>query len=161
DAISQLEQRLAALTATLETRQPAAAGEPSEFVESALRSLSERLDRIPAGDDNASAFAHLEQRGSYLLERLAAPRSERAALVAPPVDLGRVEEGLHDILRSLERQHASLVALAESNRNAAPAAAQMDPGIVDLVKRELSDIRFSQSETDRRTQDSLETVHGT
>src|SRR5439155_17552714 len=36
-----------------------------------------------------------------------------------------------------------------------------DSGIVDMVKRELSDIRFSQSETDRRTQDSLETVHST
>ena len=30
-----------------------------------------------------------------------------------------------------------------------------------MVKRELSDIRFSQTETDRRTQDSLETVHDT
>ena len=29
----------------------------------------------------------------------------------------------------------------------------MDSGMVDIVKRELSDIRFSQSETDRRTQD--------
>ncbi len=37
----------------------------------------------------------------------------------------------------------------------------MDSGIVDMVKRELSDIRFGQSETDRRTQDSLETVHST
>jgi localization factor PodJL len=37
----------------------------------------------------------------------------------------------------------------------------MDSGIVDLVKRELSDIRFSQTETDRRTQDSLETVNST
>ncbi len=77
-----------------------------------------------------------------------------------PRNLGRVEEGLHDILRSLERQHASLVALADNNRTP-PAAQPMDPGIVDLVKRELSDIRFSQSETDRRTQDSLETVHST
>ena len=37
----------------------------------------------------------------------------------------------------------------------------MDPALVDIVKRELSDIRFSQSETDRHTQDSLETVHNT
>ena len=37
----------------------------------------------------------------------------------------------------------------------------MDSGLVDIVKRELSDIRFSQSETDRHTQDSLETVHNT
>ncbi|ANW04760.1 tetratricopeptide repeat protein [Bradyrhizobium icense] len=158
DAFGLLEQRLAALTSTLESRQPPAAGENSEYVENALRSLSERLDRIPVGNDNASAFAHLEQRVSYLLERLEASNDRSAA---PPIDLGRVEEGLHDILRSLERQHASLVALADSNRNSGGAAAPMDTGIVDLVKRELSDIRFSQSETDRRTQDSLETVHNT
>ena len=36
-----------------------------------------------------------------------------------------------------------------------------DSGLVDIVKRELSDIRFSQSETDRHTQDSLEAVHNT
>ena len=38
---------------------------------------------------------------------------------------------------------------------------RMDPAIVDMMKRELSDIRFSQSETDRRTQDTLETVNST
>ncbi|MGY2902871.1 outer membrane murein-binding lipoprotein Lpp [Bradyrhizobium sp. URHC0002] len=159
DAIGMIEQRLAALTSTLETRQPPAASDNSEYLENALRTLSERLDRIPAGNDNASAFAHLEQRVSYLLERLEASGDRSAA--APAVDLGRVEEGLHDILRSLERQHASLVALADSNRNSADTAQPVDSGIVDLVKRELSDIRFSQSETDRRTQDSLETVHST
>ena len=114
DAFGMLEQRLAALTSTLETRQAPAASDNSEFLENALRTLSERLDRIPAGDDNASAFAHLEQRVSYLLERLEASNDRSAA---PTVDLGRVEEGLHDILRSLERQHASLVALAETNRS--------------------------------------------
>ncbi len=36
-----------------------------------------------------------------------------------------------------------------------------DSGLIDIVKRELSDIRFSQSETDRHTQDSLEAVHNT
>src|SRR5436190_4528992 len=158
DAFGMLEQRLAALTSTLETRQQPAASDNSEFLENALRTLSERLDRIPAGNDNASAFAHLEQRVSYLLERLEASGDRTAT---PAIDLGRVEEGLHDILRSLERQHASLVALADSNRNSADTAQPMDSGIVDLVKRELSDIRFSQSETDRRTQDSLETVHST
>ncbi|HET6222245.1 MAG TPA: hypothetical protein VFE11_08775 [Dongiaceae bacterium] len=158
DAFGMLEQRLAALTSTLESRQAPAASDNSDYLENALRTLSERLDRIPAGNDNASAFAHLEQRVSYLLERLEAS-SDRSA--APAIDLGRVEEGLHDILRSLERQHASLVALADSNRKSADTAQPMDSGIVDLVKRELSDIRFSQSETDRRTQDSLETVHST
>ncbi len=111
DSFAVLEQRIAALSSTLESRERPAASDNSEQIEGALRALTERLDRMPVGNDNASAFAHLEQRVSYLLERLA-PLS-------------------------------------------------MDPGLVDIVKRELSDIRFSQSETDRRTQDSLETVHNT
>jgi localization factor PodJL len=157
DSFAILEQRLASLTSTLESRERPAATEPSEFVEGALRSLSERLDRMPVGNDNASAFAHLEQRVSYLLERLEAS-TDRVA--GPSVDLGRVEEGLLDIQRSLERQHANLVSLADTGRSGGSAPA-MDSDIVDAVKRELSDIRYSQSETDRRTQDSLETVHST
>ena len=157
DAFAILEERLASLTSSLEGRERPAVSEHSEFVEGALRSLSERLDRIPVGNDNASAFAHLEQRVSYLLERLEASSARGAA---PSVDLGRVEEGLLDIQRSLERQHANLVTLADTSRSGGGGPA-MDSGIVDAVKRELSDIRYSQSETDRRTQDSLETVHNT
>ena len=58
---------------------------------------------------------------------------------------------------------ASMRAWPRSPRTAATAVAPqpVDSGIVDIVKREMSDIRFSQSETDRRTQDSLETVHNT
>ena len=155
DSFAVLEQRIASLTSSLESRERPAATEPSEFVEGALRSLTERLDRMPVGTDNASAFTHLEQRVSYLLERLEASTDRGTA---PSLDLGRVEEGLLDIQRSLERQHANLVSLADRSSGGAPA---MDSGIVDAVKRELSDIRYSQSETDRRTQDSLETVHNT
>ena len=73
-------------------------------------------------------------------------------------NLGRVE-GLQDVLRHLENQHASIAAFADNSRYAtAPAAMQMDPGLVDLIKRELSDMRFGQTETDRRTQDTLEVV---
>ncbi|WP_141678831.1 hypothetical protein, partial [Acinetobacter baumannii] len=78
-------------TSTLSSReQPPANSDHSEFVEGALRSLSERLDRIPVGNDNASAFAHLEQRVSYLLERLESATDRGAS---PSLDLGRVEEG--------------------------------------------------------------------
>ena len=108
---------------------------------------------MPVGNDNASAFAHLEQRVSYLLERLESSSDHRGG------NLGRVEDGLQDILRHLENQHASFAALAENSRNAAAPA--QDTGIADIVKRELSDIRFSQAETDRHTQDSLEAVHNT
>jgi localization factor PodJL len=152
DSFAVLEQRIAALTSTLESRERPAAGESSEQLEGALRALSDRLDRLPVGNDSASAFAHLEQRVSYLLERLEASADHR------PDNLGRVEDGLQDILRQLETQHATVTALAERNPSAAEPA---DRGLIDIVKRELSDIRFSQSETDRHTQDSLEAVHNT
>ena len=154
ESIASLEQRIAALTSRLESREPPAPASNTEYIEGALRSLSERLDRIPVGNDNASAFAHLEQRVTYLLERLETSGSSASG------NLGRVEDGLQDILRQLENQHANLARLADTTSSYS-APPPVDPGIADIVKRELSDIRFSQSETDRRTQDSLETVHNT
>ena len=150
-----LEQRIAALTSSLEGReQRPPVQENNEPIERALVALSDRLDRIPVGNDNASAFAHLEQRVSYLLERLEASSDQR------PGNLGRVEEGLQHVLHHLERQHASFADLIASNSRSEPVAEQ-GSGVVELVKRELSDIRFSQAETDRHTQDSLEAVHNT
>ncbi|RXH34854.1 tetratricopeptide repeat protein [Bradyrhizobium zhanjiangense] len=151
DSFAVLEQRIAALTAALETRERPQPSESTEHLEAAIRALSDRFDRMQVGNDSASTFAHLEQRVSYLLERIEAASDPRSG------NLSRVEDGLHDILRHLERQQATYSALAES-RNSAPPA---DYGVVDLVKRELSDIRFSQAETNRHTQDSLEAVHNT
>src|SRR5579871_1719574 len=152
-----LEQRIAGLMSSIEGReQRPQASENSEQIERALLALSDRLDRMPVGNDSASAFAHLEQRVSYLLERLETSSDHRSG------NLSRVEDGLQDILRHLENQHASFAALAESTRNAAPRDSGFaDSGLADIVKRELTDIRFSQTERDRHTQDSLEAVHNT
>src|SRR6202043_3910321 len=152
DSLAMLEARIAALTSTLENREPPRQSENSEQIEGALRALSDRLDRIPVGNDSASAFAHLEQRVSYLLERLEASSDHRSG------NLGRVEDGLQDILRHLEAQHAAVARLADTRRSAPEPA---DSGLIDIVKRELSDIRFNQSEAGRHTQDSLEIVHNT
>jgi localization factor PodJL len=152
DSFAILEQRIAALTSTLESRVRPTGTENSEQLEGAVRALSDRLDRMPVGNDSASAFAHLEQRVSYLLERLESSSDRGGG------NLGRVEDGLQDILRHLETQHANFAALAENSRN---TALPQDSGIADIVKRELSDIRFSQTERDRHTQDSLEAVHNT
>jgi localization factor PodJL len=153
DSLAALEQRITLLTSSLESRDQRPSGNDNfEQIERALQALSERLDRMPVGNDNASAFAHLEQRVSYLLERLEASSDQRSG------NLGRVEEGLQDILSHLERQHASFASLVADGRS---EPATQDSGLTDLVKRELSDIRFSQAETGRHTQDSLEAVHNT
>lgn len=152
-SIAGLEQRIvAALTASLEGRERPVAGDNPEQFESAVRALSDRLDRMPVGNDSISAFAHLEQRVSYLLERLETSADHRGG------NFSRVEEGLQDILRHLENQQASFQTLASGKRD---MALPQDSGIADIVKRELSDIRFSQTERDRHTQDLLEAVHNT
>jgi localization factor PodJL len=153
DSFAVLEQRIAALTSALESRERPSPADNSEQIEGALRSLTERIDRLQVGSDSASALAHLEQRVTYLLERLEASSDHR------PGNLGRVEDGLQDVLRHLERQQETFAALVESRRSA--PTPPPDTGLFDVVKRELSDIRFSQTETDRLTQDSLEAVHNT
>ncbi|CCE07479.1 conserved hypothetical protein [Bradyrhizobium sp. STM 3843] len=154
DSFAALEQRIAALASTLENRERATApAENTAQIEDALRGLSDRIDRLQVGNDSASAFTHLEQRISYLLERLEAANDPRGG------NMSRVENGLQDILRYLERQQATFAALAEARSQRSEPAP--DTGLMDLVKRELSDLRFSQTETDRHTQDSLETVHNT
>jgi localization factor PodJL len=159
DALAMIERRIAALTSTIESREQQRPVESNnnENLENAIRSLSERIDRMPVGNDNTSAFAHLEQRVSYLLERVEAVTDQRGS----SNNLGRVEDALTDILRHLENQHANLAAIADNSRLPPSPPPQMDSGLVDVVKRELSDIRYSQSETDRRTTDALETVHST
>ena len=118
DYFAALEQRIiAALTSALESRERPATSDTSEQLEGALRALSDRIDRMQVGNDGAAAFAHLEQRVSYLLERLEASSDPRAG------NLGRVEDGLQDILRHLENQHAAFAELAESGRNARPPQA--------------------------------------
>jgi localization factor PodJL len=153
DSFSALEQRIAALTSALESRPAPVVHDNSEAIEGALRALSDRIDRMQVGNDGASALAHLEQRVSYLLERLEASNGGQRSS-----NLSRVEDALSDILRHLESQHAAVASLADRPQ---PMPAPRDDTLVDLVKRELSDIRYGQSETNRHTQDSLEAVNST
>jgi localization factor PodJL len=152
DSFAMLEQRIAALASTMETRERPGPRESSDQIEGALRTLSDRIDRMPVGNDDASAFAHLEQRVTYLLDRLEASADPRAG------NLARVEDGLQDILRHLETQQATFAALAGNNRGAGEPP---NSGLLDIVKRDLSDLRMGQLETNRHTQDSLEAVHDT
>jgi localization factor PodJL len=148
DILAALEQRIATLTATLEQRERPVMGDTIYF-DNAVRTISERLDHLQIGNDSTASLGHVEQRVQHLLERL-----EMSEARGTSGNLVRVEEGLSDILRHLEQQRTSSAA-------AVAAVPAMDGTLLDTIKRELSDIRFSQSETNRHTQDSLEAVHNT
>ena len=147
DILSALEQRIAVLTTALEQRDRPPVGDTVYF-DNAVRTISDRLDNLQVGNDSSASLSHVEQRVHHLLERLEMA-DQRGG------NLSRVEEGLSDILRHLENQRSA------SADQAFRPAAPMDGELVDTIKRELSDIRFSQSETNRHTQDSLEAVHNT
>ncbi|MGA7804321.1 MAG: hypothetical protein WCB02_06800, partial [Bradyrhizobium sp.] len=158
DSFAILEQRIAALTSALESRERPVVSDQSEQIEAALRALSDRIDRMQVGGDGAAAFAHLEQRVTHLLERLESSSDPRAG------NLTKVEDGLQDVLRHLENQHAAIARLGMESSRPAPTPSDSSPqdaGLIDLFKRELTDIRFSQTEAGRQTQDSLEAVHST
>ncbi len=149
DILSALEQRIAVLTTALEQRDRPAMGDTGHF-DNAVRAISDRLDHLQVGNDSASSLNHVEQRVHHLLERLESTEGRGG-------NFTRVEEGLSDILRHLEQQRVNAAENEQAHRSAAP----MDGVFVETIKRELSDIRFSQSETNRHTQDSLEAVHNT
>jgi localization factor PodJL len=149
DILSALEQRIAVLTTALEQRDRPAMGDTGHF-DTAVRAISDRLDHLQVGNDSASSLNHVEQRVHHLLERLESTEGRGG-------NFTRVEEGLSDILRHLEQQRVNAAENEQARRSAAP----MDGVFVETIKRELSDIRFSQSETNRHTQDSLEAVHNT
>ncbi|HZR85643.1 MAG TPA: hypothetical protein VFB02_02510 [Bradyrhizobium sp.] len=157
DSFAVLEQRIAALTSAIESRDRdrPAFEDRSAQVEEALRALSDRIDHLQVGNDSAATFAHLEQRVSYLLERVEASNEQRSG---GNQNLSRVEDALTDILGHLERQHVAFMRIAENSQRAPEPP---DSGIADIVKREISDLRSRQNETDRQTQDSLEAVNNT
>ncbi len=147
--LNALEQRIAMLTDALETREPMAVSSDGGggHLEHAVRALSDRIDNLQVGGgDSAAIVHHLEQRIAHLMERMEGASPQGG-------NLARVEDALADILRHLADQRDSF----PSHQAASPPV--MDSDLVDTIKRQLSDMRFSQSETDRRTQDSLETVH--
>ena len=154
DSLAMLEQRIAALTSSLESReQRPPAGENSEQIERALAGpvrssrphAGRQRQRLGIGPSRAARILFARTAGSF-------QRSQRPAIS----DGSRKACRMFCII-----SNASTPALPASITNSRSEPVVQDSGLADLVKRELSDIRFSQAETDRQTQDSLEAVHST
>jgi len=147
DMFAALEQRIAVLTTVLEQRERAAPADSSYF-DNAVRTISDRLDNLQVGSDASSTFSHVEQRVAHLLERLEAVETR-------PSNFGQIESGLSDIMQVLQQQRATAEAVPSRE------TAAMNPDFVEAIRRELSDMRVGQVETNRNTQDALEVVHNT
>ncbi len=131
-AMATLEQRVASLTDVLQTRGPAEVADAPQL-DAIVKSLAEKIERIHLSRGDQTAFGHLEDRIVKLVEKLDASDARLSQLEV-------IERGLAELLIHLEGLRAG-----------GPAPA------VEGIKRDLEELR----ETERRTQDSLELMHGT
>jgi localization factor PodJL len=138
DLLSSLERRIASLADALEAHNRSGHDTPREF-ETVIQGLIDKIERVPLGHGDHMAFGHLEDRIAKLVDKLDVSDSRLNQLET-------IERGLAELLIQLEHQRGPQLA-----GDAVP------PPEVDALHRDVADLR----QAERKTQDSLEAVHGT
>ena len=105
-----------------------------------VKGLIDKIDRLQISRGDHAAFGHLEERIATLVEKLDASDARLNHLEA-------LERGLAELLIHLEHQRLPHLAGAAAN----------PPPEVDALNRDVADLK----EIEKKTQDSLEAVHGT
>ncbi|HUC50214.1 MAG TPA: hypothetical protein VMA30_12575 [Xanthobacteraceae bacterium] len=144
-AVSALESRIDTLAKALNASTEAGHAVPKEL-EKLLSGLIEKLEWVQLTHTDHAALGHLEDRIAQLIKRLDASDARLGNLEA-------VERGLADLLVHINEARAQGGTVAGA---VGLAAAPPRPAGVDDIKREVAAIQRA----DRRTQDSLEAVHG-
>jgi localization factor PodJL len=143
-AVSALESRIDTLANALNASAEAGHAVPREL-EKLLSGLIEKLEWVQLTHTDHAALGHLEDRIAQLIKRLDASDARLGNLEA-------VERGLADLLVHINEARTQGGALGTAVGLTAPP----QPAGVDDIKREVAAIMRA----DRRTQDSLEAVHG-
>ncbi|NJL08586.1 MAG: hypothetical protein HC900_10240 [Methylacidiphilales bacterium] len=117
-------------------------------IERSMLLLVDKLDRIQALVANGPDFGSIDLRLDRIVERLDQSDNRLSQLDA-------IERGLNDLFAQLEESRSSAIDAAR--------AAVRDIGMapVNDLMRDLSDLRSAHRETEVRTHDTLESVHGT
>ena len=138
-AVSALEGRIDTLANALNASNEAGHAVPGEL-EKLLSGLIEKLEWVQLTHTDHAALGALEDRIAQLIKRLDASDSRFGNLAA-------VERGIADLLVHIDQ--------IRGGSGVAAAATPRKP--VDAIERDVAEIKRSE----RRTQDSLEAVHGT
>ncbi len=137
--LAMIEQRIGTLADALEARNRSGQDVPHE-IEAVVTRLIEKIEQIQLNTSDQTALGHLEDRIAKLVEKLDASDHRLNHLEA-------IERGLAELLIHLE--HQRMPALARAGGEPPP---EVDALLQDIVELK---------ETERKTQDSLEAVHGT
>jgi localization factor PodJL len=139
-AVAQLENRIETLASALTASAEAGHAVPREL-EKLLSGLIEKLEWVQLTHTDHAVFGHLEDRIAQLIKRFDASEARFGNLEA-------VERGLADLLVHVDK--------TRGGDAAAEPGLKINLGEPDAIEREVAEIKLSE----RRTQDSLEAVHG-
>jgi localization factor PodJL len=175
DLLKTLDRRINAIAEAIEAvRLEGSRTVPTRF-EELINSLNDKIERLQLGRTDQLAIGALEERITRLVEKLDASEARLG-------HLGAIERGMAELLVHLEEMRAAQTAFAAQTALAAqttlatqtplagqtafpfpttPAAKVAAPPVVDLLRRDVADLKQTQSTTGRRTEASLEAVHGT
>jgi localization factor PodJL len=153
--IERLARRIETLASSLDTR--AAAGEggiPAHF-ETLIKALTEKLETTHAPVAEQS-LEQLEQQIVRLAQKLDASDARLG-------NLGAIERAMGELMAQLKEARVTAIEVAEKVARSAARdmVSKQGPPDVDHLKHEMAELRDSQTDIDRRTQDTLEAVHGT
>jgi localization factor PodJL len=138
-ALSALEHRIAALADALEMRNQGGQRVPDQL-EAVINGLVHKIERIQLTNSDQAALGHLEDRIVALVEKLDASDARLNHLEA-------IERGLAELLIHLEHNRGG--GLGGQEPVSSPE--------MNLLSRDVADLR----QTERKTLESLEVVHGT
>jgi localization factor PodJL len=136
--LNALEERIAALADALAARNQGGESVPYQL-EAVVKGLVDKIERVQLTRSDHAALGHLEDRIAKLVEKLDASDARLNHLEA-------IERGLAELLIQLEHQRVPTLGRAGS-----------PPAEVDELSRDVADLR----QTGKKTQESLEVVHGT
>jgi localization factor PodJL len=146
--ISALGSRIDTLADALNASAAAGQAVPREM-EKLLSGVIEKLEAVRLAAADPSAFKRLEERIAHLIGRLDASDAQLGNLAA-------IERGLADLLARMGQPRGDETGGVSSVPRAAAVAA-IAQDIAQGLAQDLAEIKVSE----RRTQDSLEAVHGT
>jgi localization factor PodJL len=134
-AIAAIEKRIEALSAQINAQASAAGQAVPSRLEALLGALNEQLARTDLGQSDPAALGLIESQIANLSAKIAASDARLG-------NAEMIERGLADLFLQIEEVRANAIEAAE-------------------FKRDLADLRLSQSESERRTRETLDAVHTT
>jgi localization factor PodJL len=143
--MDRLEARIAAISDAIEARRVEGTG--AERVDDLVRAVAGKLEGLQLNRADQSALLHLEERMAQLVAKLDASELRLGHLDA-------IERGVADLL-----VHIDQLRLRSADRSGADTA--IDIAAIESLTRDIATLRESRSDTDRRTQDLLDAMHGT